>query len=591
MPGIKPWSLSTTVRNPYRLRGFLAALAELEGEVWNRANQERFQILLIQRHLYGARNSQFLSGLSPADVALINGADEIPYAEAERIFRSKGYEDPPMRGRTSFKPLEKLGFAYINPGNRLVRITPVGRELINPETDLGEMVLRALIKWQLPNPLETRSFPAHLGYRIKPFVGTLHLISRVNNLCQEQGLNATGLSFDEFNAFVPTLIDWEKISEVAEKIVEIRIACRSIPRSEREVLRNRLTEEYLADFDLRHIRDYGDNTRRYFRLTRFIRFRGDGRFVDLEPRRSIEINALLATDDGSPQVFNTLQDYVDLVWQNNAELILMYRAIIEDIAQLDAALARQLEREYPVTAEEAVLSAAIASLRVIYRDLQRREDALVWQTAEKTRECAQTLAGLSRRGACTPEDLEYHIATALMSLDAAKEVVPNYPVGEDNRPTYTAPGGVADIECFYEGFNLACEVTLMRDSKQWISEGQPVLRHVQNFLHSHDGVTYGLFIAPVLHRDTVNHFWFGVKGVFEGEEVMVFPLTISKFARVLETCADFRANGGVVSLGDVVSLFNGLATATAECPDSRQWTGRLESAVDAWCGSLRPTGG
>lgn len=39
MPGIKPWSLSTTVRNPYRLRGFLAALAELEGEVWNRANQ------------------------------------------------------------------------------------------------------------------------------------------------------------------------------------------------------------------------------------------------------------------------------------------------------------------------------------------------------------------------------------------------------------------------------------------------------------------------------------------------------------------------------------------------------------------------
>lgn len=160
MPGIKPWSLSTTVRNPYRLRGFLAALAELEGEVWNRANQERFQIILIQRRLYGAHNSQFLSGLSPADVALINGEDEIPFAAAARIFRSKGYEDPPMRGRTSFKPLEKLGFAYINPDNNLVRITPVGRELINPDTDLGEMVLRALIKWQLPNPLDTRSFPA-----------------------------------------------------------------------------------------------------------------------------------------------------------------------------------------------------------------------------------------------------------------------------------------------------------------------------------------------------------------------------------------------------------------------------------------------
>lgn len=596
MPGIKPWSLSTTVRNPHRLRGFLSALAELEGEVWNRANQERFQIILIQRHLYGAQNSQFLAGLSPADVALINGAEEIPYAEARRIFFSKGYEDPPMRGRTSFKPLEKLLFAYINPDDRLVRITPVGRELLNPETDFGEMVLRSLVKWQLPNPLETRSFPARLGYRIKPFVGTLHLIRRVNDLCEGQGLNATGLSFDEFNAFVPTLIDWEKISEVAEKIVAIRIACRSIPRSEREVLRNRLTEEYLADFDLRHIRDYGDNTRRYFRLTRYIRFRGDGRFVDLEPRRSIEINALLATDDGSPQVFNNLQDYVEsvspiLILQTNPNLVLIYRAIIDDIAQLDAAQARQLEREYPVTAEEAVLSAAIASLRVIYRDLQRREDTLVWQTAEKTQECAQTLAGLSQRGACTPEDLEYHIATALMSLDAAREVIPNYPVGEDNRPIYTAPGGVPDIECFYEGFNLACEVTLMRDSKQWISEGQPVLRHVQNFRHNHDGVTYGLFIAPVLHRDTVNHFWFGVKGVFEGEEVTVFPLTIDKFARVLETCANFRANGGVVRIAEVAGLFNGLAAATVDCPDSRQWPGLLDAAVDAWCGSLRPAGG
>ena len=596
MPGIKPWSLSTTVRNPYRLRGFLSALAELDGEVWNPANQERFQILLIQRHLYGARNSQFLAGLSPADVALINGADEIPYAEARRIFRSKGYEDPPMRGRNSFKPLEKLGFAYINPDSHLVQITPVGRALINPDTDLGDMVLRALIKWQLPNPLDARSFPARRGYRIKPFVGTLHLIRRVNNLCQEQGLNATGLSFDEFNAFVPTLIDWEKISEVAEKIVEIRIACRSIPGSEREVLRHRLTEEYLADFDLRHIRDYGDNARRYFRLTRLIRFRGDGRFVDLEPRRAIEIATILDAYDGSPQVFSSLRDYVEtglptLIWQNYAELIRHYRAMLDGIAQFDAAQARQLEREYPVTAEEAVLSAAIASLQAIYRDLQRREDALVWQTAEKTRECAQTLAGLSKRGACTPQDLEYHIATALMSLDAAKDVIPNYLAGDDNKPMFTAPGEMADIECFYEGFNLACEVTLMRDSKQWISEGQPVLRHVQNFLNSHDSVTYGLFIAPALHRDTINHFWFGTKGLFEGEEVIIFPLTISKFARVLETCADFRAGGGVVSLGDVASFFNGLATATADCPDSRQWPERLDAAVDAWCGSLRPAGG
>lgn len=599
MPGIKPWSLSTTVRNPYRLRGFLSALQEIEGEVWNRETQERFQVILIQRRLYGAHNSQFLSGLSAADVALINGEDDIPFAEAERIFRSKGYEDPPMRGRTSFKPLEKLGFALANPRNHLVQITPVGRELIDPNTDIGDIVLRSLLTWQLPNPMDARGFPAKFGYRIKPFVGTLHLIKRVNELCRDRGLHETGLSFDEFDAFVPTLIDWEKISEVAEKVVDIRIACRGLPQAEREARRNSLTENYLAGFDLQHIGDYGDNIRRYFRLTRFIQFRGDGRFVDLEPRRAVEIDALLARDDASPMEFSTLQNYIDfrygptvpaLPWQNYINLVQIYQEIIADIARIDAALARQLQAEYPITENETEFSASVAKLREIQRNLHRQEDTRVWQTAEKTQECAQTLAGLSARGVCTPDELEYHITTALMSLDAAEDVIPNYPVGDDGRPTFTAPGGVADIECFYEGFNLACEVTLMRDSKQWISEGQPVLRHVQDFQNNHDGITYGLFLAPVLHRDTVNHFWFGTKGLFEDEEITIFPLTISKFADILETCANFRASGGVVSISNVAGLFTGLATATADCPDSRQWTGRLDAAVDAWCGSLRLEG-
>ena len=164
MPGIKPWSLSTTVRNPERLPGFLSALAEIEGEHWNNANQERFQITLIQRHLYGAHNSQFLSGLSAADVALINGEDEIPFAEAGRIFRSKGYQDPPMRGRTSYKPLEKLGFAAIHPVLGQVQITPLGRELMAPGVDLDDVFLRSLLKWQLPNPVDAQGFPARLGY-------------------------------------------------------------------------------------------------------------------------------------------------------------------------------------------------------------------------------------------------------------------------------------------------------------------------------------------------------------------------------------------------------------------------------------------
>jgi endo-1,4-beta-D-glucanase Y len=43
------WSVSTTVRNPERIRTFLKVFKELGGEVWNNATQKRYQILLLQR--------------------------------------------------------------------------------------------------------------------------------------------------------------------------------------------------------------------------------------------------------------------------------------------------------------------------------------------------------------------------------------------------------------------------------------------------------------------------------------------------------------------------------------------------------------
>ncbi len=53
---MKLWSISTTLRNPYRFRDFLKVLAELEGKEWNKNTQMEFQIKLIQNRLYGLTN-------------------------------------------------------------------------------------------------------------------------------------------------------------------------------------------------------------------------------------------------------------------------------------------------------------------------------------------------------------------------------------------------------------------------------------------------------------------------------------------------------------------------------------------------------
>ena len=143
----KPWSVTTTVRNPGRLRDFLVVLRELENSEWNHENQMKYQVLLIQNRLYGYKKPQFYNNLSQDKVDLIDDySKEISFEAAEEIFNEKDYEDPPMRGRQSLNPLKKLGFVSIESG--AVVITDLGRLFLKDDfrDNLGEIFLRSFLK-------------------------------------------------------------------------------------------------------------------------------------------------------------------------------------------------------------------------------------------------------------------------------------------------------------------------------------------------------------------------------------------------------------------------------------------------------------
>ena len=73
----------------------------------------------------------------------------------------------------------------------------------------------------------------------------------------------------------------------------------------KRALRQANVEQADIDKFLSNLRDYGDNTIRYFRLTKFIRIRGNGFYVDLEPNRHTEIEALFEGE------FYRAKDFVD----------------------------------------------------------------------------------------------------------------------------------------------------------------------------------------------------------------------------------------------------------------------------------------
>lgn len=241
-----PWSITTTVRNPDRLRDFLLALRELEGEEWNPASQERYQIILIQNRLYGYGNPQFYNGLSSEQIALIDNLSEpISYEVAKGIFEGKGYEDPSMRGRQSINALKKYGF--VTTGEGKVLITPLGRILMDEQSDLGDILFRSFLKWQIPNP-DSRAYSTDGTYDIKPFIGTLHLIDSVNRKEKELGRKAKGLSKAEFSVFVPTLVNYSDIDHQANRIIDLRDWMEGKTPQDKEATFNDYARGYAREF-------------------------------------------------------------------------------------------------------------------------------------------------------------------------------------------------------------------------------------------------------------------------------------------------------------------------------------------------------
>jgi len=135
----KPWSISTTVRNPERLRDFLRILKELEGQPFNSENQIKYQILLIQSKLYKPTDLTREQQKYFDDIEA-----EMPFSVAKEIFNTQSYEDPAMRGRNSVAPLNKMGLCVAKNSAEGVKITPLGEYFLSEDYDLGKMLLRKI---------------------------------------------------------------------------------------------------------------------------------------------------------------------------------------------------------------------------------------------------------------------------------------------------------------------------------------------------------------------------------------------------------------------------------------------------------------
>ncbi len=601
----KPWSVTTTVRNPHRIKEFLSTLQYLDNKKWNKSIQEKYQVLLIKNRYYGFGSTQFYKGLTDKQIKLIDSSNKkISCKQAAEIFEAKNYNDPPHRGRESINPLKKFGLATTNKD--IVKITEQGKLLLQENGDLGDTLFKSFMKWQIPNP-SSREYPANSHYNIKPFIGTIHLIRQVNLKEKSSGSKPTGISQKEFSVFVPTLIHYQDIDEYAEKIISIRNKQRGKNRKQQTEIFHDSTHEFISKFlntsDTKKInkcrsnlKDYGDNALRYFRLTRFITIRGGGYRIDLEPRRSIEINSILGYDNAQSKEFASADDYIEymvniaepkLPWDTIAKHIQIAEEITSDIQVLEKSLGKSSADMKEISEiKDSEIKEYIEFLRDYRRELQDIDNYNNSQSTEQIEECIKLLENIYEHDD-RPILLEKFSTIGLNAMNDAIKIHPNYPVGDDNEPTFTAAGNRPDIECFYKTFNAICEVTMMNGSNQWYHESQPVMRHLADFEKKHGKKeTYALFIAPSIHRDTINTFWSAIKYEYESKPRKIIPLTIKQFISILKMLLKLKDLNIFLKHSDISNLYNQIISATANYEEAGKWAGSIDSIIKEWKDSL-----
>ena len=576
------WSCSTTMRNPERAFQFLSTIAEMENREWTKEAQEELQSRLIKNRFYTPTKIDIL----PKELqdAFNDLNHKLTLDEAKAIFYAQNYEDAPMRGRTSFDPIEKMGLVALIDNK--IFITDMGKRFLNGEIEIGDVMLSYLLKFQYPNPL----MKGFKDYNTNPFINTLRLIHYVNEKCSKQELKEKGISRLEFGIFALSIVDYLEVENISEKLLDFRKYYESLKTDkEKNTYTEKYIAEYLKDFNnpQKNIHEYTDNIIRCLRLTKYIYIRGGGYYIDLEPRRMYEINAILNDLTGEAKYYSVegyqafIGDYYGytLPFEKVNELTKIAGDIQKEINELQKSL------QTPVSTIEFAdnikdLKIQIQNLRNERLALQNATLKFKYEDDEKIAEAEEALKNITKLSMKPSIALEKWANVALNIIDDAKLIKPNSPLGDDNEPTFTAPAKVPDIECFYDSFNSICEVTMLTGRDQWYNEGQPVMRHLREFEENHsENPNYCLFIAPRLHDDTINTFWIAVKYEYEGTKQKIIPITITELVEILEIFKTAKSKNIKIPHTKMMEFYNN-CTDIETVSNSTEWRSHIENQIE-----------
>ncbi len=476
----KPLSFSTTMRNPSRIADFLMCIAPYEGQVLTNDIITSVAKTLIKKKLYQpiyiTRTPRLKSVLNEerdfTDSEVLEIMEHSPQNHKEAGF-DKGW---PSRFDTWYKLSMEFGFIYYEM-DKPIEISIAGHMLMdaineNPTNDekIKNVFLNSLMKYQTNNPFRKNANDN------SPLVLLLQVIKLLKDDPEE---NDAGI----FRSELSLIICWPNRDAEAlyRRIKDLRRRYRFTYGD--EIIYDICLELLGATADQRNrfkmnqiTGEAVDEFIRKMRITGIISLRGNGRFIDFNSFEMTKINYVLDN-------YATYTNYTDK------------KNFFEYIGAIDnnvISLAQDVD-------ETAVSDVRIATLTRWAEEYSKNDIINELNLLSSNGESRNAILRIIDK----PTRFEFLTSIALKQHFEGLNVQPNYHVDDEGLPTFTASGGVADIECFETGCNSLVEVTLMCARNQATNEMPAITRHLQEAIEQNPDVTlFSMLVAPSIHADT-----------------------------------------------------------------------------------------
>lgn len=547
---------TTSPRTPLKMIPEIQLLQRyFEGKVWNPDTQVEFIKKLVEGKDFQGKGS----------------TKEMSFSARDRINRAP----------------KALGFVDLKP---TIKITQPGRQFIDGKRT-EEVLLRQLLKFQLPSPYHKEPVKFKGIFGVKPYLEIFRLIYELGTV-----------SFDELMIFGMQLTHFSKFDEIIAEIKQFRrmkaYAKASYKVFRGEYLHNEVKKIYEDDIDdgkthtreskdqtlekfvrtkANNLRDYTDACFRYLRATGMVEISQRGHSLSIMPEKIKEVEFFLNNIDRKPIFVDDEENYKEYLF--DASLPVLYsdnRMRLLNHVQKFVESSEDL-REKTIEQLKDKLNEAIQNKKTMILEQQMRE----LKAYKEYNDVMTTFDDIKSSSFYdVPLMLEWNVWRAMTMLDGG-DIKANLKFDDRGQPMSTALGNMADIICDYGDFGLAVEVTMQSGQKQYEMEGEPVSRHLAKLKKETGKEAYCLFIAPKINESCIAYFYalHKMNIAFYGGQSVIVPLELDVFINMVEQ--SYRA-GYVPNSERVKEIFQYSLEQAKIAKDEIEWYLKIKNKALNW---------